>query len=48
MHDQTQGIPYMAKHLRGTTFAFRVENGYLLESFRISMLVDLYSQLTRS
>ena len=29
----------MAKHLRGKTFAFRVENGYLLENFRVSMLV---------
>ena len=40
-------IPYMEKHLRGKTFAFRVENGYLLENFHGSMLLDLYSQSTR-
>ena len=41
------GIPYMAKHLRGKIFAVRVENGYSLEKFCCSMLVDLYYQLTR-
>ena len=29
----------MAKHLRGKTFVFRVENGYLLENFHISRLI---------
>ena len=32
-------LPYMAKHLRWKTLAFRVENGYLLENFCGSMLV---------
>ena len=38
---------YMAKHLRGKTFVFRVENAYSLENFHGSMLVDLYYQSTR-
>ena len=38
---------YMAKHLRGNTFAFKVENGYLLENYYNSMPVDLYCQSAR-
>ena len=37
----------MAKYLTGKTFAFRVENGYLVENFRGSILVDLYYQVAR-
>ena len=37
----TVQIPYTAKHLRGKTFANRVENGYLLENICGSMFVDL-------
>ena len=36
-------IPYTAKHLRGKTFTFREENGYSLEQFHSSMLVDYRS-----
>ena len=41
-------VLYLAKHSRRKTFTCRVENGYSLEIFRGSMLVDLYYQLTRS
>ena len=41
-------VPYTVKHSREKTFAFRVENGYSLENFCVSMLVDLYSHSTRS
>ena len=37
----------MAKHLREKTFTFRVENGYSLENFCSSILVDLHCQSTR-
>ena len=40
-------IPYVPKHLRGKPFVFRMENCYLLESFCVSMLVDIHCQLTR-
>ena len=35
------------KTFKGKTFTFRVENGYSLENFYVSMLVDLYCQSTR-
>ena len=41
----TAELPYMAKHLRGESFVFRVENGYSLENFCGSMLI--YCQSTR-
>ena len=31
-------------HSRGKIFTFRMENGYSLENFRSSMLVDLHCQ----
>ena len=43
-----RAILYTAKHSRGKTFAFIVENGYSLENFCGSMLIDLYCQSTRS
>ena len=39
-------VPYTAKHLRVKTFELKMENGYLLETFRGSMLVDLYCHST--
>ena len=47
-HAYPQFILYSAKHLRGKTSLFRVENGYSLENFHSSMLVDLYCQSKRS
>ena len=44
---QCNVLLYTAKHSRGETFTFRVENGYSLENFCSSMLVDLHSQSTR-
>ena len=41
-------IPYTVKHSRGKTLAFRVGNGYSLENFCVSMLVDIYCQLTKT
>ena len=37
-------LQYMAKYLKGKTFAFRVENDYSLENFHDSMFVELYRQ----
>ena len=40
-------ILYTAKHSKGKTSVFRVENGYSLEKFCGSMLVDLHCLSTK-
>ena len=44
----TCSIPYMVKHSREKTFMFTVGNGYSLDNFCSSMLIDLYCQLKRA
>ena len=43
-----QYTPYMANHSKGKTFAFIVDNGYLLENFHVSMLCRLILPINKA